>query len=212
MINETVAGIDLSLNCPAICVIEGYDDDILCVPYERCHFYYLTNDVNRVHNDTRIHGELMGDWSNDQERYETIAEWALAILKRHDVKHIGIEGYAYGANTSCLTKLAENCGLLKYILHTNGITFDVYPPSNIKKLVTGNGNASKAQMYGGWFNDTGVDLPPLFYKGKIPSIKCISKSPISDIVDAYYIATVQRAEVELMNRDFYDLDTGKETE
>ena len=60
---------------------------------------------------------------------------------------------------------------------------DVISPSAIKKFATGKGNANKLLMYEACVEETGDDLAKLFefdpYNGQ---------SPVSDIVDSYYIA------------------------
>ena len=59
----------------------------------------------------------------------------------------------------------------------------VFAPSTIKKFATGKGNANKELMYEAFVEETGDDLAKLFefdpYKGQ---------SPVSDIIDSYYIA------------------------
>ena len=59
----------------------------------------------------------------------------------------------------------------------------VFAPSEIKKFATGKGNANKMLMYEAFVEETGDDLANLFeiddYSGQ---------SPVSDIVDSYYIA------------------------
>jgi len=114
------------------------------------------------------------------------------VLKKNGCKTIGLEDYAYGAaNKSALTQLAENQGLLKYKLHLNGIDYAKYAPTSIKKFATGNGRSVKAQMYDAWLVDTQVCLQSIFNRypdGKI-------KSPVSDIVDSYYIALSQRVDM-----------------
>jgi hypothetical protein len=59
----------------------------------------------------------------------------------------------------------------------------VVPPTVIKKFGTGKGNASKELMYESFFSDLGVDI-----REKIGIISVKQWNPISDIVDAYYIA------------------------
>ena len=192
----TVAGIDYSLRCPAICVIPPTDINNTVIPFENCHFYYLTTVQKDAIDQENIHGSVLGVYSSDEERYESIADWAVEVLKKHQCQCVGIEGYAYNAsNTSSLTQLAENQGLLKYKLFQNNIAYDIFAPSAIKKFATSKGNANKDLMFDAWLNDTGVDLQSVFSRdadGKI-------RSPVSDIVDAYYIALSERVDTVATN-------------
>ena len=215
--HRKVAGLDLSLNCPAICVIDPYDSENINVPFDQCRWYYLTDNTSRVLDLPNIKGKLIEDYTSDQQRYETLAEWAVDILQREGIVSVGIEGYAYNAQTSSLTKLAESCGLLKYLLYTNGMSMDVYPPTQVKKIVTGNGLATKAQMLQAFINDTGVDMaahiaPHFKIRGKKPAMKhIIDGSPSSDLVDAYYIGVLHRVEDTIGQMEYFpELDTPKE--
>jgi hypothetical protein len=198
---ETVAGIDLSLNSPAICIIPPTPNEDVVVKFSECHFHYLTNRKIAIINEQNIHGELMGSWNCDEERYESISEWVIRILKSYKCISTGLEGYAYGAaNPSRLAQLCENQGLLKYHMFKEGIHYNLYPPSNIKKMATSNGRSTKDQMYDAWLKDTGVCLNSVF--GRNPDGKI--KSPISDIVDSFYIACSQR--IDMIQTNYYFIE------
>lgn len=189
---DIVGGIDYSIRTPCLTLIRPTDTNSTLVPFEQCEFYYMTYIKRDVIDHKNIHGTLMGDWESDEERYETIADWMVDILNRHKVKTVGLEDYAYNAaNRSALTQLAENQGLLKYKLHINGIDYAKYAPTSIKKFATGNGRSVKSQMYDAWLEDTQICLQSIFARdpdGKI-------KSPVSDIVDSYYVALSQRVDM-----------------
>jgi polyhydroxyalkanoate synthesis repressor PhaR len=74
------------------------------------------------------------EYLTDQQRYENIASWVLNILAPHDKDsvYILIEDYAFAAQGRVFN-LAENCGLLKYLLYKNGYKFSTIAPSVIKK-------------------------------------------------------------------------------
>jgi hypothetical protein len=65
------------------------------------------------------------------------------------------------------------------------IPFIVTPPTVIKKLATGKGNANKEKMWDTFLEETHYDLYKVFGM-KMPKKK--DASPISDIVDSYYLA------------------------
>jgi len=78
--------------------------------------------------------------------------------------------------------LAENCGILKYMLYKAEYKFFTVPPTVVKKYATGKGNATKEKMYEAFLNETFIDLHNIIS----PTTKL--GSPTTDIVDAWYIA------------------------
>ena len=170
-----IAGIDYSLCGPAICVFDGKD-----FSYKNCSFYYLTD--TKKYADTymgNIFGERFIDWNTEQERYSSIADWATEVILGCD--HVALEGYAYSA-TGRVFQIAENTGLLKYKIYQTGIPITIIPPTEVKKYATGKGNADKQMMYDSFVQDTGMAL-----KIAITPDKKEITSPISDIVDSYFI-------------------------
>ena len=92
---------------------------------------------------------------------------------------IQIEDYSYGS-TGRVFHIAENLGLLKYKLKMEcGWDYTLLPPSVIKKHATGKGNANKDLMLHAFEEETHTNLGKVF--------DTTSKSPISDIADAYFI-------------------------
>jgi len=80
--------------------------------------------------------------------------------------------------------IAENLGLLKYKLKIDFCwDYTLLAPSVIKKFATDKGNANKEMMLSAFQGDTGVNLAELFESN--------AKSPISDVVDAYFICKYQ---------------------
>lgn len=193
---DTIAGVDYSLRSTAICVIPSNPIANTIVPFASCEFYYLTDVRKDVVDEGNIHGTLIGDWDTPEERYESIAEWSLGVLQKHKCMSIGIEDYAFrAANQSSLTQLAESTGLLKWMLHSNGIPYTKYSISKIKKFATSNGRSLKVQMYDAWIKDQGICLNSAFNRD--PDVK--PRSPVSDLVDAFYTACIHRIESCAMN-------------
>lgn len=169
-----IAGIDYSLNGPAICVFNGTD-----FSYNRCNIYYLT-DVKKYSKSflTNIHGESFQDYNGDCERYDTLSEWVMRICT--GVEQVAIEGYAYSA-TGRVFNIAENTGILKYKFYQQGIPVDIVEPTHVKKFATGKGNADKETMVRCFRDDVGLDLQNIITPNKKVS------SPVTDIVDSFYI-------------------------
>jgi len=171
-----VVGIDYSLTSPCVCVSRDKT-------FSNSFFYYL-NDRKSVqgvcHN---IFGDQHEEYLTDQQRYENIAEWVLTILADFSKEEVVvlIEDYSFGSKGKVFN-LAENCGIMKYMLYKAGYKFFTVPPTVVKKYATGKGNATKDKMYEQFVADTGVDL----HKIISPTTKL--GSPSTDIVDAWYIA------------------------
>jgi hypothetical protein len=182
--SEFVAGIDYSLCGPAICISDMKEP----FDFYGCQFHFLTNIKKyAIKIKQNIIGETFLDYNQEIQRYETIADWAAD--KVSGCSRIGLEGYAYSA-TGKVFNIAENTGVLKYKLYQLSLPVDVFSPSVIKKFATGKGNASKDLMYESFLQDTGVPLSQFM---KMDSEKI--KSPLSDIVDAFYICKYLRYEV-----------------
>ena len=191
-------GIDYSLSSPGICVNTSEEE----FRYEDCKFYYLTNTkkYEGTFKEKMAFGtsavEYIGTphrpYSSEPERYNNIANWAIDIIKLYgDAKTginrikptIQIEDYSFGS-TGRVFHIAENLGLLKYKLKIEcGWDYTLLAPSVIKKFATDKGNANKEMMLHAFQGDTGVNLAELFESS--------AKSPISDVVDAYFICKYQ---------------------
>jgi len=174
-----IAGIDYSLTSPAICVHPGAGvTGSFCL--DSCVMYYFTDKKKMSGSNGRMTGTLMDEWTSDQQRYDMIASWAVGVCKKHRVTHAFIEGYSYGS-TGRVFNIAENVGVLKHQLWQNNIKIDVVPPTTVKKLATGKGNADKAKMEVAFIEQTSYNVKSIL--GASPS----TWNPSSDIIDSYYI-------------------------
>ena len=184
-------GIDYSLSSPGVCVntSEGEFD------YEDCTFYFLTNTkkydatfCRPFVTNVRYIGTPHKPYTNEPERYSQSADWVVDIIKSYGDATTGsnrikptiqIEDYSFGS-TGRVFHIAENLGLLKYKLKIEcNWDYTLLPPSVIKKFATDKGNANKELMLDAFEKDTGANLPQIF--------DTTSKSPVSDIADAYFI-------------------------
>jgi len=173
-------GIDYSMTCPAVTVMDGAGNS---------KSYFLTGVRRHEGAGTRTgaHGRTHA-WEGitypphncQEQRFDNIANWTLALTQQGDV--IVIEDYAMGAKGKVF-HIAENCGLLKHKLWVAGLSFQTVAPTALKKFATGKGNADKCKMHESFVTETGIDLMKAMDK---ESKDC--GSPVSDIVDSYYLA------------------------
>jgi len=175
MAETPTIGIDYSLSCPAMCIMTAPN-------IANCAFYFLTVHKRMVGTVDRYVGYEHKEYYTEQERYDNIAEFFLNKIPIHPKPpNIFIEDYSFGSKGRVF-HIAENTGLLKYKLWEVGLKFETIPPTVIKKFAYGKGNADKQKMYDAFVEETGVKLIPTFSKtGKLDS-------PVTDIVDSYYIA------------------------
>jgi Holliday junction resolvasome RuvABC endonuclease subunit len=178
-----IIGIDYSMTSPAVCIGQTP------FSYDNCKFMFITkNKKLAVNHSPNIVGLDLYEYNDNLERFTRLADitvdWILShALTRHHGNKLAIEGYAFGAKGQVFN-IGENTGILKYKLAEKiSNIIDVISPSAIKKFATGKGNANKLLMYEAFVEETGDDLAKLFefdpYTGQ---------SPVSDIVDSYYIA------------------------
>ena len=178
---QTIVGIDYSLNSPAIC-IAGDDFD-----FNKCSFHFLTSKKKHIGKfGKNIFGYEHKEYNTPIERFTNISSWALDIIhkQREDTAKVFIEGYSFGSKGQAVFQIAENCGILKYRLQLlPSILYDTVVPSVVKKHASGKGNADKQLMYDSFKDHTKQDLLKMFDMGKL-------NNPVTDIIDSYYIAKV----------------------
>jgi Holliday junction resolvasome RuvABC endonuclease subunit len=174
-----IAGIDYSICGPAVCLYSDGDASTF-FDHKYCSFYFLTENKRQSEiSSMNIYGERMSDWNSDEERYETIADWAQDIVM--GCSSVALEGYAFGAHGRVF-QIAENTGILKYKLYRLGIPVTIVPPTEVKKTFCGRGNGDKNAMYDAFIAETGINLKAILTPNKQDSV-----SPVSDIVDSYAI-------------------------
>jgi Holliday junction resolvasome RuvABC endonuclease subunit len=172
-----IAGIDYSLTSPSVCVHEGKEWSV-----KNCKFYYITPKKKWIVHAGQFFGKEYEKFDTDSHRYDNLSKWSLDILNSSKVSNCFIEGYAFGA-VGRVFQIAENTGLLKYKLWKDSIPFQVFAPSEIKKHATGKGNANKQRMHECFVEETSVDI-----RKTLDIMNENIWNPVSDIVDAYYIA------------------------
>lgn len=183
-----IIGIDYSMTSPAICICCNE------FKYENCKFMYVTSKKTLAGKLTdSIVGYGMYDWEDNTDRFNKLARHTMdfialqQLLCPEEKLNVGIEGYAFGAKGQVFN-IGENTGVLKHFLSREDVQPAIHAPSAIKKFATGKGNANKELMYEAFLAETGDNLMSKF------GIKKDAKKipgPITDIVDAYYIAKLQ---------------------
>ena len=154
--------------------------------FDQSSFYFLTSDKKHTGKIiSNVTGDLHEDYLSSEQRFDQIASYFLDKLALHEVNKnipITIEDYSYGSKGKVF-HLAENAGLLKHKLWVNRYTISLAAPTTIKKFATGSGRAKKEDMYQSFLDSSNPDINKL-----ICPKKTLIGNPVSDIVDAYYLA------------------------
>lgn len=125
------------------------------------------------------------------ERYAKVTKILIDEIHAFSPDVVGIEGYAYGAK-GLVFDIAEATGVFKHELYKQtGLIPHVIAPAMIKKVASGKGNAKKFQMLDAW-NAKHPEMNLLKLFDEILSKPESIPSPISDMVDAYWITEVLR--------------------
>lgn len=201
-----IAGIDFSLNSPAIC-IKTIDK------LKWISLYNLDRDPAKpTLKAFRLHEDLTATGAIATVRYarqvsakefllserkkmtdaESISSLIISHLTANSISQVALEGFSYGSKgNSFIDMVVYNSFLRQKLVKTYGISnFYVFQPSAVKKLA-GKGNGNKSYMFTAFKNNVLQD--PLLtesllwqwcsdkeFGDKIPK-------PIDDCIDAYFI-------------------------
>ncbi len=170
-----IMGIDYSMTSPAVCV---YDERKGPPSKFNLLFFFLTDKRKYVGQFGIITGMKMPLYESQMERFDIISDWVMALIKRFEPDNVFIEGYSMGSKGRVF-HIAENGGILKHKLWKAGIIFDDnLPPTSVKKLMTGKGNAKKEEMHDAFVEELGINVSEIL-SGKPKD------SPVNDVVDSY---------------------------
>jgi len=173
-------GLDWSMTCPALAVYSGDKENF---GFDKCFLYYLSE--RKPIQWQNITGRKAVDSTNNEERWNAIAEWMAERVNYHRVDNEPIkaycEDYSFGSKGRSF-HIAENMAITKHFLWKMGAKVVPVSPSVIKKFGSGKGNALKEHMFAAFLQETGHNLMSIFQ----PKATNVG-SPVGDIVDAYYI-------------------------
>jgi Holliday junction resolvasome RuvABC endonuclease subunit len=177
-----IVGVDYSISSPAICILGP------AASFVESSFFFLTSRKRDLEvSSENIKCELHKDYSTEQERYDHISNSCISFIESHGNHsyHIIIEDYAMGAKGKVFN-IAEATGLFKHKVHQRGWKLTTVPPTVNKKTATGKGNADKQAMYQAYSQLPQVPNLITIYNPLSRSDKV--NSPVSDIVDSYFLA------------------------
>lgn len=175
------AGIDYSLNCPAMCIYNS-DDGEFC--HQNCRYYFNQNNVSYKEQLIRKSWDIKNIIPHTQyeiedyiTRYAVLADWVISILILENVSIVAMEDYALGAQGKVFN-IAECTMMLKLYMDMVGLEVHRYSPTLVKKCFCGKGNANKDLMIEKYDSIYNIDIKGILCKNT-------SDSPVSDIVDSH---------------------------
>ena len=185
-----ICGADLSMNSPAIWKM------------------YLDKDLNFVKQSficyttvKKLSHPYMSFYKKEQfNSYIDKNTWFAEDIKKYvsDCEYFAMEGPAFGAK-GLLYNIGEYTGLVKKYVYDSGLKIRTYDPNSIKLFSTKSGKATKGDMYRMFLNYAGrhanseiLGLPVLTEKDEKKG-----RSPISDVIDAYWICDMLKMELML---------------
>jgi crossover junction endodeoxyribonuclease RuvC len=92
------------------------------------------------------------------DRLRHIYEQVMGLIEQHSPTCVAIEMPVYAKNPQSMLKLGRAQAAAMLAALNNGLTVDEYTPKEVKKAVTGNGNAAKEQV--GFMVAKILELPP----------------------------------------------------
>lgn len=116
-----------------------------------------------------------------EKRKDILLNGIINFISAYPNVDLMIEDYAFGANGR-ITELAEFCGIIKWEFRSR--YQKKIAPTTLKKCVTGNGRATKLDMYTALNKNQKNEIFGSF--NVIPNIK--GTAPYSDLVDAYWLS------------------------
>jgi Holliday junction resolvasome RuvABC endonuclease subunit len=166
-----ILGIDMSLTSPGIAL---YNEET--AEWQLRCFANRNREENIVYGPLVVWNRLQSS-SVDIERYIHIIDQIMSYVKDKNITRIVLEGYAYAANSAHSAKLHEITGILKYTLtrHFPLAKWTIFAPTSWRKIVHGNGHASKQSAID-HVQASVADIPA--------ALGISSGSPLTDICDA----------------------------
>lgn len=180
-------GIDYSITSPSICSFLGEKKDF---SPKNCNFFYY-NKRKQKNTQNNIHQTIPQEsYKTPIQRFTRTANWAIRCIEvtrqAYDYPEtlILIEDYSFGSKGKVF-EIAENCGILKFLLEQENYNYQKISPTSLKKYATNSGKSTKEDMYNSFYTETQFDIKKVFSDKTTKNIT----TPISDIVDSYYLCS-----------------------
>jgi len=186
-----IAGIDASINSSGVVIFE-LDDDLNVISQDYMGFTSV-----KKNSSNKIHYYNAKDFSNYIHKNEFMIKHCMDFID--GCEYVAIEDYAYGkaGSAGLVFHIAEFCGAIKRDVVISNKKLRAYEPTTIKMFGALTGNADKYELYQCILGMQEQKICTLNLN-ELPVVdKRIGVSPTSDIVDAWWIATLLTTELKL---------------
>lgn len=195
-----IVGLDCSPSSTG-CIKMHLDNNLNIIEIEKMGFLEISKTSKVTYTDIHTYKETDFDTF-----YHRLAFMVPKIVEFcMDADYVACEDYAFNAKGK-ITMLAELTGNLKHQLFIAGKKLRFYDPTTIKMFGSGKGNAKKPDMFDGYLlNPNKIDLSylpqiPVHKKGANAGLRNKDGiSPLSDLVDAFFICDILRHEIGYKN-------------
>lgn len=187
-----ICGADLSMNGSGL-FKSVLDDDLNYVSFSSLGFSTIKKICQESKNIVHYKRE---QFNNDLEKHSFFADNISKFV--NDCNYVAIEGASF-ASKGILFNIGEFTGIIKKVIYDNKIKMRIYDPNSVKCIGCGIGNATKGDMYNSFLKVAG-ELANLEIKNLPPleeSEHKKGKSPLTDLVDAYFLMEFLRLELKL---------------
>ena len=164
---------DYSITAPCMCISSSAN-------WIDAKFWFLTDKKKNegTFNHGKFTGSLHSNWKTPEQRYDQISNYFLNVVNNNArTADVIFEDYSMGSKGRVF-HIAENAEIMKWKLWKTEHKIELVPPTVLKKMATGRGNADKLLIYDTFFKETGADLSVFGKPGTNPS---------SDIIDSFYL-------------------------
>lgn len=199
----TIISIDFSINSPAIII---KDDNSLqmfsFVPNfnDKLKSSDIYNELSKIMQIVSYKKEMttkdpVKDQTVKMKNADYLSDAIMNAITPHvkEIPQIRIEGFSFGSKgNSFIDMISFNTFLKVKMIQRWGHVIKVISPKTIKKMFTGNGNASKCDMMRHFVNNYNNPLSDLINKlNFVQEGEFKIKKPLDDIIDSFALSQLE---------------------
>lgn len=199
----TIISVDFSINSPAVVIKDDTSLQIFSfVPNfnDKLKSSDIYNELSKIIHVIPYKKEMttkdpIKDQTVKMKNADYLSDAIMTAIGPHikEIPQIRIEGFSFGSKgNSFIDMISFNTFLKVKMIQKWGYVIKVVSPKTIKKMFTGNGNASKCDMIRHFVNNYDNSLVDIITKlGIVQDGEFKIRKPVDDIVDAYALTQIE---------------------
>lgn len=199
----TIISIDFSINSPAVIIKDDTSLQIFSFVPNFNDKLKSSDIYNRLSKIIHVISYKKEMTTNDPVKDQTIkmknadylSDAIMSAIIPHikEIPQIRIEGFSFGSKgNSFIDMISFNTFLKVKMIQKWGHVIKVISPKTIKKMFTGNGNASKCDMLRYFVNNYDNSLVDIINKlGIVQDGEFKIRKPFDDLIDAYALIQIE---------------------